>query len=64
MRWCDIWGCRIRPIYRWRIQYGAVRPDDMARLKTLERENARLKKLLSEKELDNDMLLEVAKGKW
>ena len=41
---------------RWRSQYGAMRPDDVARLKTLEKENARLKRLLAEKELDNDML--------
>jgi transposase-like protein len=41
---------------RWRSQYGAMRPDDMARLKMLEQENARLKWLLAEKDLDNDML--------
>ena len=40
---------------RWRSQYAAMRPDDVARLKTLEKENARLKRLLAEKELDNDM---------
>ena len=57
-------GVSDQTYHRWRIQYGAVRPDDMARLKTLERENARLKRLLAEKELDNDMLREVAKGKW
>ena len=45
---------------RWRSQYGAMRPDDVARLKTLEQENARLKRLLAEKELDNDMLRMVA----
>ena len=37
-----------------------MRPDDVARLKTLEQENARLKRLLAEKELDNDMLKMVA----
>ena len=41
-----------------------MRPDDAARLKTLEQENARLKRLLAEKELYNDMLRMVAKGKW
>ncbi len=49
---------------RCRSQYGAMRPDDVARLKTLEQENARLKRLLAEKDLDNDMLGMVAKGKW
>ena len=57
-------GVSYQTYHRWRTQYGAVRPNDMTRLKTLERENARLKKLLAEKELDNDMLREVAKGKW
>jgi putative transposase len=53
------------PTYqRWRSQYSAMRPDDVAKLKNLEKENARLKRLLAEKELDNDMLREVARGKW
>jgi hypothetical protein len=41
-----------------------MRPDDVARLKTLEQENASLKRLLAEKELNTDMLRMVAKGKW
>lgn len=57
-------GVSHQTYHRWRTQFAAVRPDDMVRLKTLERENARLKKLLAEKELDIDMLREVAKGKW
>ena len=43
---------------RWRTQYGQMRPDDVVRLKRLEKENTRLKRLLAEKELDNDMLRE------
>ena len=54
----------VQTYQRWRSQYSAMRPDDVARLKNLERENARLKRLLAEKELDNDMLREVARGKW
>ena len=38
-----------------------MRPDDVARLKTLEQENARLMWLLAEKELDNDMLRMVGR---
>lgn len=49
---------------RWRSQYGVMRPDHVARLKILEQENARLKRLLVAKELDNDMLRIAAKGKW
>ena len=44
----------------WRSQYGAMRPDDVAQVKTLEQENAWLKRLLAEKELDDDMLRMVA----
>jgi putative transposase len=47
---------------RWRVQYKAMRPEDVARLKALEKENARLKRLLAEKKLDSDMLREVARG--
>jgi putative transposase len=53
------------PTYqRWRVQYKAMRPEDVARLKALEKENARLKRLLAERELDVDMLREVARGNW
>jgi putative transposase len=41
-----------------------MRPEDVARLKALEKENARLKRLLAERELDVDMLREVARGNW
>jgi putative transposase len=41
-----------------------MRPEDVVRLKALEKENARLKRLLAEKELDNDMLREVARGNF
>ena len=50
--------------HRWRAQYGGMKADDVKRLKELELENARLKRLLAEKELDNDMLREVARGNW
>jgi len=44
---------------RWRSQYGGMRADGAKRLKELEIENARLKKLLAEAELDKAMLTEV-----
>jgi len=50
--------------HRWRNQYGGMKANDAKRLKELEKENARLKRLLAERDLDNDMLREVAKGKW
>ena len=49
---------------RWRSQFKAMRPEDVVRLKQLEKENARLKRLLAEKVLDNDMLREVARGNF
>ena len=54
----------VQTYQRWRSQYKAMRPEDVVRLKRLEKENARLKRLLAEKELDNDMLREVARGNW
>jgi transposase-like protein len=54
----------IQTYQRWRSQFKAMRPEDVVRLKALEKENARLKRLLAEKELDNDMLREVARGNW
>jgi putative transposase len=47
----------IQTYQRWRSQYKAIRPEDVDRLKQPEKENARLKRLLAEKEPDNDMLL-------
>jgi transposase-like protein len=48
--------------YRWRQEYGGLRIDQAKRLKELERENARLKKLVAEQALDNDILREAASG--
>jgi putative transposase len=50
--------------HRWRNQYGGMKADAMKRLKELEKENARLKKLLAEKELDIDILKEVSRGNF
>jgi cell shape-determining protein MreC len=41
-----------------------MKADDAKKLKELERENGRLKKLLAEAELDKAMLKEIAEGKW
>ena len=54
----------VQTYQRWRSQYKAMRPEDVVRLKQLEKENARLKRLLAERELDVDMLREVARGNW
>jgi putative transposase len=50
--------------FRWRIKYGALKEDEAQRLKALEQENARLKKIVAEQVLDISMLKDLQKGKW
>ena len=50
--------------HRWRNQFGGMKTDDVRRLKELEVENARLKRIVADKELENLALREVAKGNW
>ncbi len=47
---------------RWRAQYAGMKGEEMRRLRELEAENTRLKKIVADLSLDNDMLKEVAKG--
>jgi putative transposase len=49
---------------RWRAQYGGMKVDEAKRLKGLEVENQRLKKLVAEQALDIDMLKELAEGNF
>ena len=48
--------------YRWRKEYGGMKVEQARRLKEVERENARLKKLVADLSLDNSILKEAAKG--
>ena len=50
--------------YRWRREYGGLQLDQAKRLRDLERENGRLKKLVAEQALDNDILREAARGNF
>ena len=50
--------------HRWRNQYGGMKADDAKRLKELEKQNARLKKLVAEQALDIDMLKEISSGNF
>lgn len=50
--------------HRWRAQYGGMRADDVKRLKELERENARLKRIVADQVLENDALREIARGNF
>jgi putative transposase len=51
-------------IYTWRKHFGSLAPADVKRLKTLETENARLKKLLAERDLDIEVLKDINRRKW
>lgn len=50
--------------HRWRNQFGGMKADDAKRLKELERENARLKRIVADQVLENQALKEVARGNW
>jgi putative transposase len=50
--------------HRWRNQYGGMKANDAKRLKELEKENARLKRIVANQALDNDMLRYIAEGKF
>lgn len=50
--------------HRWRNQYGGMKADDAKRLKELERENARLKRIVADQVLENQALKEISKGNW
>lgn len=50
--------------HRWRNQYGGMKADDAKRLRELERENARLKRLVADQMLENDALREIARGNF
>jgi len=51
-------------LHRWRAEYGSVDRDAVRRLKDLEKENARLKRLVADQQLDIQILKEVAKGEF
>ena len=51
-------------IYAWRKKYGELEVNDVRHLKQLERENARLKKLLAERDLEIEVMKEVNRKKW
>lgn len=50
--------------YRWRQKYGGMAPEMARQLRSLEKENARLKKLVADQALDMAILKEAAKGNW
>ncbi len=61
---CKKLGIHQQTYYKWRREYGGLRMDQAKRLKELEKENSRLKKLLAESELDKAILREAASGNY
>jgi len=57
-------GVTEQTYYRWRKEYGGLKTDQARKLKDLEKENARLKKLVADLSLDKAMLQEVASGNF
>jgi putative transposase len=57
-------GVTEQTYYRWRKEYGGMRLEQAKRLKSLEKENARLKKLVADLSLDKAILKEVAEGNF
>ena len=63
-RVCRSLGVAEQTFYRWRKEYGGMRVDQAKRLKKLEKENLRLKRLVADLSLDNQILKEVTEGNF
>ena len=61
---CKELGITEQTYYRWRQKYGGMQPVMVKQLKSLEKENSRLKKLVADQALDMEILKEAAKGNW
>jgi len=61
---CRQIGVTMQTYYRWKKEFGGLRMDQARRLKDLEKENARLKRLLADAELDKAILKEAASGNF
>jgi len=61
---CREFGIAESSWHRWLAQYGGMKADDAKRLKELEAQNARLKRIVADQALDIDMLKHLNEGKW
>ena len=61
---CRRIGVTEQSYYRWRKEYGGLKMDQARRMKELEKENARLKRLVGELHVEKALLTDVAKGNW
>jgi len=61
---CKRLGISDQTFYRWRLKYGQLKEDEAQRLKALEAENSRLKRIVADQALEISMLKEVSRGNW
>ena len=61
---CKKLGVSEQTFYRWRTKYGALKEDEAHRLRALEQENARLKRIVAEQALDISMLKDLQRGNF
>ena len=61
---CKLLEITEQTYYRWRQKYGGMAPEMVKELKTLQKENSRLKKLVADQALDMEILKEASKGNW
>jgi putative transposase len=61
---CRKYGVSEQTVYRWRSKYGGLDTSELQRLRELEAENARLKKIVAQQVLEMDVLKDLASKKW
>lgn len=61
---CRMYGVAQSTLYRWKNQYGEMDRDELSRLRELEEENRRLKKIVAQQVLDIDALKDLLTKKW
>lgn len=61
---CRKYGVAEQTVYRWRNKYGGLETSELQRLRELEAENSRLKRIVAQQALDIDVLKEVVSKKW
>ena len=61
---CRQYNISTSAFYRWKARFGSMNQDEVRKLKLMESENARLKKLLAERDLEIEVLKEINAKKW
>jgi hypothetical protein len=63
-RYAESWRISEQTFHRWRHLYGGMKGPEMARMKELEKENARLKKIVTQRAMDIDALKDISRKNW